>query len=175
MVLDDAALPRHPDLAGLRDTADDDPREAEAAAAGMSYVRLDGDIGCLVNGAGLAMATADMIRLAGGRPADFLDIGGGVGEDALVRGFRIVASDPAVKAVLVNVFGGIVRCDLVARALVRAAWDAGTYPPLIVRMLGTNAEEGRRILAASGLRYESAETMDEAAAKAVAAAAGERP
>ncbi|MDD8026144.1 MAG: ADP-forming succinate--CoA ligase subunit beta [Acidobacteriota bacterium] len=176
MVLDDAALPRHPELTALRDTTDEDRREARAAASGISYIRLDGDIGCLVNGAGLAMATADMIEQAGGRPANFLDIGGGVGEDAVREGFWIVASDPGVRAVLINVFGGIVRCDLVARGISRASRDFGLHVPLVVRMLGTNAEAGRRILAESGLDYLSAETMDEAAAMAVAAAAaGDKP
>ncbi len=176
IILDDSGLPRHPELAALRDGADDDPREAEAAAAGLSYVRLDGDIGCLVNGAGLAMATADMIERAGGRPADFLDIGGGVGEDAVREGFRIVASDPGVRVVLINVFGGIVRCDLVARGVIRACRDLGLGPTLVVRMLGTHAEEGLRLLAESGLPFARAATMDEAAAKAVAAASpGVRP
>ncbi|MCX6560104.1 MAG: ADP-forming succinate--CoA ligase subunit beta [Candidatus Aminicenantes bacterium] len=174
MILDDSALSRHPELARLRDSADDDPREAEAAAVGLSYVRLDGDIGCLVNGAGLAMATADIIEMAGGHPADFLDIGGGVGEDALREGYRIVASDPAVRAILINVFGGIVRCDLVASGVVRACRDFSLDAPLVVRMLGTNDEDGRRILAESGLAFQTAETMDEAAAKSVAAAAGAR-
>lgn len=176
IVLDDSGLQRHPELAALRDADDDDPREAEASAAGLSYVRLDGDIGCLVNGAGLAMATADMIERAGGRPADFLDIGGGVGEDAVREGFRIVASDPGVRAVLINIFGGIVRCDLVARGVIRACRDFGLGPTLVVRMLGTNAEEGLRLLAESGLPFARAGTMDDAAARAVASAApGVRP
>jgi succinyl-CoA synthetase beta subunit len=176
IILDDSGLPRHPELAALRDAADGDPREAEASAAGLSYVRLDGDIGCLVNGAGLAMATADVIERAGGRPADFLDIGGGAGEDAVREGFRIVASDPGIKAVLINVFGGIVRCDRVARGVLRACRDYGLRPALVVRMLGTNAEEGLRLLADSGLPFARADAMDEAAAKAVAAASpGARP
>jgi len=171
ITLDDAALPRHPDLAALLDDSEAEAREARAAASGLSYVRLDGDIGCLVNGAGLAMATADMIERAGGRPANFLDIGGGVGEDAVREGFWIVASDPGVRAVLINVFGGIVRCDLVARGVIRACRDFGLRPVLVVRMLGTNAEEGLRLLAASGLPFSPAADMDEAAAKAVSAAA----
>jgi len=176
IVLDDSALPRHADLAALRDAADEDSREAAAEAAGLIYVRMDGDIGCLVNGAGLAMATADMIQRAGGRPADFLDIGGGVGEDAVREGFRIVASDPGVRAVLINVFGGIVRCDLVARGIIRACRDFRLSPPLVVRMLGTNAEEGLRLLAEAGLPFASAGTMDEAAVQAVSAASfGGRP
>jgi succinyl-CoA synthetase beta subunit len=130
----------------------------------------------MVNGAGLAMATADMIERAGGRPANFLDIGGGVGEDAVGEGFRIVASDPAVRAVLINVFGGIVRCDLVARGVIRACRDFSLRPVLVVRMLGTNAEEGLRLLAESGLPFVPAEDMDEAAARAVSAARpGVRP
>jgi succinyl-CoA synthetase beta subunit len=172
IVFDDNALFRHPDF---RPTADDpgaDPAEAAAGRAGLNYIRLGGDIGCLVNGAGLAMATADLIQAAGGRPADFLDIGGGVSEDAVREGFKIVVSDPDVRAVLVNIFGGIVRCDLVARSLIGATKEAGTRVPFIVRFQGTNAAEGRALLAASELAYESAETMGEAAEKAVAAARG---
>ncbi len=172
IVLDDNALYRHPEFQPAADDPDADPLERAAARAGLSFVRLGGDIGCLVNGAGLAMATADLIQAAGGRPADFLDIGGGVSEDAVKAGFEIVLADAAVRAVLVNVFGGIVRCDLVARGLIRAAKEKGVRAPFVVRFQGTNAEEGRALLAASGLRYESAETMGQAAEKAVAAAAG---
>ncbi len=172
MAFDDNALPRHPEIAALHDPAEEDPAEAAAAAAGLNYVRLGGDIGCMVNGAGLAMATADIILQSGGRPADFLDIGGGVTETAVAEGFRILTSDPALKAVWINVFGGIVRCDLVARGLVRAAASGSVRIPLVVRLKGTNVEEGLAVLAASGLRFETAETMDEAAATAVRLAAG---
>jgi len=170
IVLDDNALFRHPEFRPAADDPDADPAEAIAARAGLNYIRLGGDIGCLVNGAGLAMATADLIQAAGGRPADFLDIGGGVSEDAVREGFRIVVSDPAVRAVLVNIFGGIVRCDLVARGLVAAMKETEAQVPFVVRFQGTNAAEGRAALAASGWTYETAETMGEAAGKAVAAA-----
>ena len=172
MSFDDNALPRRPEIAALHDPAEDDPGEAAAAAAGLNYVRLGGNIGCMVNGAGLAMATADIILQSGGHPADFLDIGGGVTEAAVAEGFRILASDPAVKAVWINVFGGIVRCDLVARGLVQAASLGSIRLPLVVRLKGTNVEEGRAVLAASGLRFVTAETMDEAAAAAVRLASG---
>ncbi|MCX6565687.1 MAG: ADP-forming succinate--CoA ligase subunit beta [Candidatus Aminicenantes bacterium] len=172
VVLDDNALFRHPDFRPPADDPDADPAEAAAARVGLNYVRLGGDIGCLVNGAGLAMATADQIQAAGGRPADFLDIGGGVSEDAVREGFKIVVSDPGVRAVLINVFGGIVRCDLVARGLIGATKETGARVPFVVRFQGTNAAEGRALLAASGLAYEPAETMGEAAKKAVAAARG---
>ncbi|MBN1939766.1 MAG: ADP-forming succinate--CoA ligase subunit beta [Candidatus Aminicenantes bacterium] len=172
IVLDDNALFRHPEFQTAAEDPDSDPVETAAARAGLNYVRLGGDIGCLVNGAGLAMATADLIQAAGGQPADFLDIGGGVSEDSVKTAFEIVLADPAMRVVLVNIFGGIVRCDLVARGLIRAAAEKGVRVPFIVRFHGTNAEEGRALLADSGLRYESAETMGEAADKAVAAAAG---
>jgi succinyl-CoA synthetase beta subunit len=175
MVFDDNALPRHPELADLRDTIGEDPREIEAAAAGLSYIGLGGDIGCMVNGAGLAMATADIIRLTGGQPANFLDVGGGVNEDAVRRGFLLLLSDPNIKSVLVNIFGGIVRCDLVAAGIVKAVRESGLRLPLVIRLKGTNVEDGKRLLAGSGIDFEAAETMDEAAAKAVRAAGGERP
>jgi succinyl-CoA synthetase beta subunit len=171
MILDDNALFRHPAFRADKD-GDEDPAETAAAAMGLSYVRLDGEIGCLVNGAGLAMATADLIQAAGGRPADFLDIGGGVTEDAVRAGFEIVTSDPGVRAVLVNIFGGIVRCDLVARGIVRALLESGLRVPFVVRLHGTNADEGKAVLAASGLTFETAETLAEAATKAVALARG---
>jgi len=176
--IDDTALYRHPEFhqAAADPDPDSDPAELEASRAGIHYVRLGGDIGCLVNGAGLAMATADLILEAGGRPADFLDIGGGVSEEAVRTGFRIILDDPAVRAVCVNVFGGIVRCDTVARGLVAAAAETGSRVPLVIRFQGTNAAEGREVLAAAGLRYIPAETMGEAAEKAVAAAReGSRP
>jgi succinyl-CoA synthetase beta subunit len=165
--LDDNGLVRHPDLRALRDPDELSAEETEAAAAGLSFVRLDGDIGCLVNGAGLAMATMDLVALAGGRPANFLDVGGGVSEDGIVRAFALLTGDPRVRAVLVNVFGGIVRCDLVARALVRAARERGVRLPVVLRLEGTNVEEGRRIVAESGLPFSSAPDMETAAREAV--------
>ncbi|MHB8054660.1 MAG: ADP-forming succinate--CoA ligase subunit beta [Candidatus Aminicenantales bacterium] len=168
--LDDNALYRHPDFRPVADDPDADPAETAAERTGLHYVRLGGDIGCLVNGAGLAMATADLIRAAGGRPADFLDIGGGVSEDAVRKGFKIILSDPEIRAVLVNIFGGIVRCDLVARGLIGAAQETAARIPFIVRFQGTNAEEARDALAASGIAFTTAESMGEAAEKAIAAA-----
>jgi succinyl-CoA synthetase beta subunit len=165
--LDDNGLVRHPDLRALRDPDELSAEETEAAAAGLSFVRLDGDIGCLVNGAGLAMATMDLVALAGGRPANFLDVGGGVSEDGIARAFALLTGDPRVRAVLVNIFGGIVRCDLVARALVRAARERGVRVPVVLRLEGTNVEEGRRIVAESGLPFSSAPDMEAAAREAV--------
>ena len=172
MEFDDNALPRHPDILALRDLDEESPLEVEAARHGLNYVRLEGDIGCLVNGAGLAMATMDLIRLEGGRPADFLDVGGGVKEEAVGRAFRILVSDPEIKAVLINIFGGIVRCDLVAAGVLKAAREAGTPLPIVIRLEGTNAEEGRAILGESGLAFHPAGGMKEAAELAVALAAG---
>jgi succinyl-CoA synthetase beta subunit len=165
--LDDNGLVRHPDLRALRDPDELSAEETEAAAAGLSFVRLDGDIGCLVNGAGLAMATMDLVALAGGRPANFLDVGGGVSEDGIARAFALLTGDLRVRAVLVNIFGGIVRCDLVARALVRAAHERGVRLPVVLRLEGTNVEEGRRIVAESGLPFSSAPDMETAAREAV--------
>ncbi len=165
--IDDNALFRHPDLAALADPDERSPEEAEAAAAGLSFVRLDGDVGCLVNGAGLAMATMDLIALAGGRPANFLDVGGGATEDAVAKSFALLAADPRVRAVLVNIFGGIVRCDLVARGIVRAARERGVRVPVVTRMDGTNAELGRQVLAASGIPFTAAPDMETAARVAV--------
>lgn len=168
--LDDNALFRHPEfLAGAEDP-EAGPAEIEAARSGLRYVRLDGDIGCLVNGAGLAMAMADLIRDCGGRPADFLDLGGGVSEAAVRTGFGILLADPSIRSICINIFGGIVRCELVARGLVAAAADAGSRTPCVVRFEGTNAAEGRAVLAGSGLPFATADTMAEAAEKAVAAA-----
>jgi succinyl-CoA synthetase beta subunit len=165
--LDDNGLPRHPELLGLRDPAEEAPEEREAAAAGLSFVKLDGDVGCMVNGAGLAMATMDLIALAGGRPANFLDIGGGVSEDAVAKAFALLAADPGVRAALVNIFGGIVRCDLVARAIVRAARERGGRIPVVIRMEGTNVELGRAIMVDSGLPFTTAPDMETAAREAV--------
>ena len=163
--LDDNALYRHTDLAALRDLHEEDPLEVEAAEHRLNYIRLDGDVGCMVNGAGLAMATMDMIKLAGGEPANFLDVGGAAGVETVEQGFRIILKDPNVKAVLVNIFGGIVRCDRVAAGIVEAAANVNITVPLIVRLQGTNAEEGQRILQESGLELETAVLLKEAAAR----------
>ncbi len=163
--LDDNALYRHTDLAALRDLHEEDPLEVEAAEHRLNYIRLDGDVGCMVNGAGLAMATMDMIKLAGGEPANFLDVGGAAGVETVEQGFRIILKDPNVKAVLVNIFGGIVRCDRVAAGIAEAAANVNITAPLIVRLQGTNAEEGQKILRESGLELETAVLLKEAAAK----------
>ncbi len=163
--LDDNALYRHTELAALRDLHEEDPLEVEAAEHRLNYIRLDGDVGCMVNGAGLAMATMDMIKLAGGEPANFLDVGGAAGVETVEQGFRIILKDPNVKAVLVNIFGGIVRCDRVAAGIVEAAANVNITVPLIVRLQGTNAEEGQKILQESGLKLETAVLLKEAAAK----------
>ncbi len=169
---DDNALYRHPDVAKLRDPDEEDPREREAKEIDLAYVGLDGNIGCMVNGAGLAMATLDMIQVCGGRPANFLDAGGGADKEKVKEAFKLILRDEHVKAILVNIFGGIVRCDLIAEGVVAAAQDLGISVPLVVRLQGTNAAEGRQILAASGLDITPAETLGEAGEKAVAAAAG---
>lgn len=175
MDFDDNALARRPAIRALRDLEEESSLEVEAAENNLSYVKLDGNIGCLVNGAGLAMATMDIILLAGGRPANFLDVGGGVTRDAASHAFRILASDPDVRGALVNIFGGIVRCDVIAAGVVEAVRALAPAFPLVIRLEGTNAEEGRRILAASGLAFSPAESMRAAAEKIVSlAAAGER-
>lgn len=167
MSFDDNALFRRPQVAEMRDAAQEDPREAEAVALGLNFVSLEGDIGCIINGAGLAMATMDMIKYAGGEPANFLDVGGGASPERVAAAFRLVLADPNVKAVLVNIFAGINRCDWVAQGVVEAAKDLKL--PLIVRLAGTNVEEGRRIIASSGLPIIAADTLADAAHKAVAA------
>jgi len=169
---DDNALYRHPEIAALRDADEEDPREREAAEIDLAYVGLDGNIGCMVNGAGLAMATLDMIQVCGGSPANFLDAGGGADKEKVKEAFKLILRDENVKAILVNIFGGIVRCDLIAEGVVAAADDLGVEVPLVVRLQGTNAEEGRAILAESSLDITPAETLAEAGEKAVAAAAG---
>jgi malate-CoA ligase subunit beta len=169
MSFDDNAMFRRPNVAELRDFAQEDPREAEAAEHGLNYVALDGDIGCIINGAGLAMATMDMIQHAGGEPANFLDIGGGASPDRVAAAFRLVLSDRKVKAILVNVFAGINRCDWVAAGVVQAMHDVRVPVPLVVRLAGTNVEEGRRILTSSGLPILTADTLSEAAERVVAA------
>ena len=161
--LDSNALYRHPDLAELRDTHEEDPLEVEASEFGLNYVKLDGNVGCMVNGAGLAMATMDIIKLAGGEPANFLDVGGGASATTVEAGFRIILKDPNVKAILVNIFGGIVRCDRVAAGVVEAAKNVEINVPLIVRLQGTNAEEGKSILDKSGLELQTAILFREAA------------
>jgi succinyl-CoA synthetase beta subunit len=169
MTFDDNALFRHADVAELRDPDEEDPREARAKEHELSYIALDGDIGCLVNGAGLAMATMDMIQRAGGRPANFLDVGGGADERKVAAAFELVLSDASVRAVLVNIFGGIMRCDVIANGVVAAARRVGLAVPLVVRLEGTNVEEGREILARSGLEITAAADLGDAARKAVAA------
>ena len=164
--LDDNGLYRHPDLAELRDLEEEDPLEVEAGKAGLNYVKLDGNVGCMVNGAGLAMATMDIIKLSGGEPANFLDVGGGANAETVEAGFRIILKDPNVKAILINIFGGIVRCDRVANGVVEAYKKVGDIPvPIIVRLQGTNAEEGAKIIKESGLKVFSAILLKDAAAK----------
>jgi malate-CoA ligase subunit beta len=170
MSFDDNALFRRPHIAELRDKSQEDPRETYASDRGLAYVGLDGDIGCVVNGAGLAMATLDMIKLAGGEPANFLDIGGGASPERVAKSFKAVLKDKKVKALLLNVFAGINRCDWVAKGVVDAVNDLNIKMPVVVRLAGTNVEEGRRILDQSGLTVITAETLAEAAQKAVAAA-----
>jgi malate-CoA ligase subunit beta len=170
MSFDDNALFRRPHIAELRDKSQEDPRETYASDRGLAYVGLDGDIGCVVNGAGLAMATLDMIKLAGGEPANFLDIGGGASPERVAKSFKAVLKDKKVKALLLNVFAGINRCDWVAKGVVDAVNDLNIKMPVVVRLAGTNVEEGRRILNESGLTVITAETLAEAAQKAVAAA-----
>ena len=165
LVLDDNALFRHRDLAALRDQDEEDPLEVAAGEHNLNYVKLGGNVGCMVNGAGLAMATMDIIKLSGGNPANFLDVGGTASADTVEAGFRIILSDTNVKAVLVNIFGGIVRCDRVAHGVVKAARNVGIHLPLIVRLQGTNAEEGRRVLQKSGLRLDTATHFEDASSK----------
>ncbi|HXG50756.1 MAG TPA: ADP-forming succinate--CoA ligase subunit beta [candidate division Zixibacteria bacterium] len=163
------ALYRHPEIAALRDVEEEDPREVEAGKHDLSYISLDGNIGCMVNGAGLAMATMDIIKFYGGAPANFLDVGGSATKERVAEAFRIILSDARVRGVLINIFGGIMRCDVLAQGVVEAARSLGVGVPLVVRMQGTNVEAGRRILAESGLAIIPAETMAEAAEKIVAA------
>lgn len=165
---DDNALFRHPELAELRDTAEEDPNELRAGKAGLSYVQLEGNIGCLVNGAGLAMATMDLVKLHGGEPANFLDVGGGANTEQVTEAFRILLSDKNVKAVLVNIFGGIMRCTTIANAVVEAYKQVGFNVPLVVRLEGTEVEQGRKILAESGVNIIAAKDLTDAANKVVA-------
>ena len=174
MSFDDNAMFRRPNVAELRDYAQEDPREAEAAEHGLNYVALDGDIGCIINGAGLAMATMDMIKHAGGAPANFLDVGGGASPDRVAAAFRLVLSDPNIEAMLVNIFAGINRCDWVAQGVVQATRETQLTIPLVVRLAGTNVDEGRRILKESGLPIITADTLSEAAERVVAALKSKR-
>ena len=170
MSFDDNALFRHPDVAEMRDLSQQDPREAEASQDNLSYVGLHGDIGCIINGAGLAMATMDTIKYAGGEPANFLDVGGGASPERVAKAFRLVLDDGNVKAILVNIFAGINRCDWVAQGVVQAVRDIGIKVPLVVRLAGTNEREGRKIIDDSGLPIITADTLADAAQKSVAAA-----
>jgi succinyl-CoA synthetase beta subunit len=170
MNFDDNALFRHPELMELRDFSEEEPLEIEASRHGLNYIKLDGTIGCMVNGAGLAMATMDIIKLAGGNPANFLDVGGGASEESVTNAFRILLSDPNVQAVLINIFGGIVRCDVIARGVIGAAKAVGVKVPLVVRLEGTNVEEGKKLLQESGLNLSLADGMQDAATKVVALA-----
>jgi succinyl-CoA synthetase beta subunit len=169
--LDDNALNRHKDLMELRDRNEEDPLEVEASTFGLNYIKLDGTVGCMVNGAGLAMATMDIIQYAGGKPANFLDVGGGASAEQVKNAFRILLSDPHVKAVLINIFGGILRCDTLATGVVSAARDLNIKVPIVVRMEGTNVELGRKILTESGFNFTVAADMRDAAEKVVRLAA----
>ena len=174
MGFDDNALYRHPDLKELRDLAEEEPLEVEASKFSLNYIKLNGNVGCMVNGAGLAMATMDIIKLAGGEPANFLDVGGGATAEQVTNAFRIILSDPHVKAVLINIFGGIMRCDIVAQGVVQAASQVGVKVPVVVRLEGTNKEEGQKILTDSGLDFAVADGMKDAAEKVVRLAGGAR-
>jgi succinyl-CoA synthetase beta subunit len=172
MNFDDNALFRHQDIRDLRDLSEEDPLEVEASKYSLNYIRLDGNIGCMVNGAGLAMATMDIIKLAGGMPANFLDVGGGANAEQIRNAFKILMSDKNVQAVLINIFGGILRCDILAAGVIAAVKELGVPVPIVIRMKGTNVEEGKRMLAESGLNFTTADTMSEAADKVVALAEG---
>jgi succinyl-CoA synthetase beta subunit len=174
MNVDDNALFRHADVRAMRDLSEEDPLEVEASKFGLNYIKLDGNVGCMVNGAGLAMATMDLVKLAGGEPANFLDVGGGASEEQVKNAFRIILSDRNVRAVLINIFGGIMRCDVIARGVVAAVREMGLSLPIVVRLEGTNVDEGERILRESGLTVTPAEGLADAARKAVEAAVGAR-
>jgi succinyl-CoA synthetase beta subunit len=175
MNFDDNALFRHPDLRELRDVAEEDPLEVEASKYSLNYIRLDGNIGCMVNGAGLAMATMDIIKLAGGMPANFLDVGGGANAEQIRNAFKILMADANVKAVLINIFGGILRCDVLAAGVIAAVKELNVRVPIVIRMKGTNVEAGKRMLGESGLNFTTADTMGEAAEKVVGLAQAVRP
>ncbi len=172
---DDNALFRHPELVALRDLDEENPAEIEASKFDLAYIELDGDIGCLVNGAGLAMATMDIIKLYGGAPANFLDVGGGASAEKVTEAFKIMLKNPNLKAILVNIFGGIMKCDVIAEGVVTAARQVSLKVPLVVRLEGTNVDLGKKILAESGLPIISASNMADAAEKVVKAISGEKP
>jgi succinyl-CoA synthetase beta subunit len=169
---DDNALFRHKEILDLRDLNEEDSLEVEASKFGLNYIKLDGNIACMVNGAGLAMGTMDIIKYAGGSPANFLDVGGGANADQVKNAFRILLSDPGVKAVLINIFGGILRCDTLANGVVAAARDLGIGLPVVIRMEGTNVDLGRKVLEESGFNFTVADGMKDAAEKVVALAGG---
>jgi succinyl-CoA synthetase beta subunit len=172
---DDSALYRHPEIVALRDINEETPLDVEASKHGLNYIKLDGNVGCMVNGAGLAMATMDIIKLAGGAPANFLDVGGGASAEQIENAFRILSSDPSVKAVFINVFGGILRCDRLAEGLIAAIKKLGLKLPVVVRMEGTNVDLGKKMLAESGLNFTSVDDMGAGAAKVVALAGAAGP
>ena len=167
MNFDDNALYKHPDIKELRDLAEEDPLEIEASKFSLNYIHLDGNIGCMVNGAGLAMATMDIIKLAGGEPANFLDVGGGANAEQIRNAFKILMSDKNVKAVLINIFGGILRCDVLAQGVIAAVKELGVPVPIVIRMEGTNVDEGKRLLKDSGMNFATADSMGEAATTVV--------
>jgi succinyl-CoA synthetase beta subunit len=171
---DDNALYRNPDVAAMRDIAEEDPREVEAAKHGLNYIGLDGNIACLVNGAGLAMATMDIIKFYGGSPANFLDVGGGATEEQVTEAFKILISDKNVKAILVNIFGGIMKCDVIAQGIISAAKTVKLSVPLVVRLEGTNVDAGKKLIAESGLAVIAADDLADAAQKVVKAAGGKK-
>ena len=169
MSFDGNAMYRHRDIAELRDTTEEDPKELEASKYDLNYIALDGQIGCMVNGAGLAMATMDIIKLYGAEPANFLDVGGGATKERVTEAFKIITSDPQVKGILVNIFGGIMRCDVIAEGVVSAVKEVGLKVPLVVRLEGTNVEEGKRIITESKLNVIAADDLKDGAQKIVAA------
>jgi succinyl-CoA synthetase beta subunit len=172
VTFDSNALFRHPDVVALRDETEEDPKEIEASKFDLSYIALDGSIGCMVNGAGLAMATLDIIKLYGEEPANFLDVGGGATEEKVTAAFKIITSDPKVKGILVNIFGGIMKCDIIANGVIAAVKAVGLQVPLVVRLEGTNVELGKQIIRESGLNVIPADDLDDAAQKIVKAVRG---
>jgi succinyl-CoA synthetase beta subunit len=172
MNFDSNALARHPDIVALRDLGEEEPAEVEASKHELAFIKLDGNIGCLVNGAGLAMATMDIIKLSGGEPANFLDVGGGASKEKVTEAFKLILADPAVEGILVNIFGGIMRCDIIAEGIIAAAREVDLKVPLVVRLEGTNVELGKEILAGSRLDILSADDLGDAARKIVAAVRG---
>ena len=172
MGFDSNALYRQPDIAELRDTTEEDPKELEASKHDLNYIALDGEIGCMVNGAGLAMATMDIIKLFGAEPANFLDVGGGATKEKVTEAFKIITSDPNVKGILVNIFGGIMRCDIIAEGVVAAVKEVGLKVPLVVRLEGTNVEDGKQIIESSGLDVIAADNLRDGAEKIVKAVKG---